>query len=243
MFRTRKGALTAAIVSCVCALGSPQSAKASLMIALQQAGVNGGAITVVATAANFTNVSFSGNYGSFAISVFGGSSNNGLGGGTFSNLLSSTTSVSNTTGSAATLHLWVTQTDYTLPVGTQLSIESGLGGSVSVPTLTLAGIYQAWADRNNNAFGTTDFTNGLQNASQTGSTFDTGSAVGFFTRTGNFSLTSEANFALTGGGFANFSAHINVAAVPEPATMVSAIVGLSSIGLFRFRRRKSAESV
>jgi hypothetical protein len=136
----------------------------SISIALQEAGVNGVARTVVASGADFASVNFSGTYGDFTVNVFGGAAHNGLQAGTFSDLLSSTTVVINNSGSTATLNLFVTETNYTLSAGPNLNVESGLGGSVSTGTLALNGIFQAYADKNNNLNGLTDFTNGVQNA-------------------------------------------------------------------------------
>ena len=62
----------------------------SLMLSLQEDGVNGGAPTVVATGADFTAAQFTGTYGDFQVSVLGGASHNGA---NLSFLLSSTTSV------------------------------------------------------------------------------------------------------------------------------------------------------
>jgi len=214
-------------------------ADAALQIALQQAGVNGGAITVVASGADFTSAAFGGTYGDFTVQVFGGASSNTA---SLSDLLSSTTRVTNNSGSTATLNLYVTQSNYTLPVGTPLNVESGMGGSVNVGTVGLTGIFQAYADANNNLFGIADFTNGPQNATQSGSSFDTGSAIGLFNRTGNYSLTSVVRFTLSGGGQANYSSHVNVTAVPEPGSMLllgSGLFGLA--GAARRRLKKAAQ--
>src|SRR5262245_23021568 len=227
------------------ALGVPATARATFQLALQQAGVNAGAITVVATTSDFNpvGISFSGTYGDFSVSVQGGSSTNAA---ALSSLLSSTTNVTNSnllTGGTHTLSLWVTQTNYNLPVGSQLNVESGMGGSINNGTLGLTGIFQAFADTNNGAF-TNSFTNGLQNASATGSTYDTGSANGVFNR-GNpsYSLTSVANFTVSAGGVSNYSNHVNVTAVPtvpEPISMVAwafGLVGLGGSSLVRRWRR------
>ena len=175
-------------------LGAPSKAHASLIISAQEAGVNGGAITQVGvTGADFTATSFTGAYGDFSISIFGGSSDNGA---TLSDLLSSTTSVKNLdtlTAGAHTLTLYVSQTNYTLPSSLKLNMESGLGGTQSSGTVGLTGIFQAYADAGNNSNGLGGATNGPQNASLNVSTFDTGSANGSFTRgAGNYSLTSVA---------------------------------------------------
>jgi MYXO-CTERM domain-containing protein len=135
--------------------------------------------------------------------------------------------------------VWASQNNYTLPTGSPLTIESSLGGSVNVPTLTFSGIYQAYADKGNALLGTSDFTNGLQSATANGSAYDTGSAFGSFTRTGDYSLTTVANIELTAGGHVNFSAHVNALGVPEPSSM--AIAGLGALGLIGYglRRRRA----
>jgi hypothetical protein len=223
-------------------LAVPGSARADLEIALSY---DNGARVVVATGASFGAVSFTNTFGAagvgdatgFTVNVFGGSSDNGS---VLSDLLSSTTSVTNNGTATHTLHLFVTQTDYTLPVGSPLKMESGLGGSVNTPTLTLSNIYQAWIDQANALFGMpAGGTNGLQTAAANGSTFDTGSASGNFARSGNFSLTAEANFQLTAGGKANYSAHVNVTnpAVPAPAGIVLALTGLPLLTIWRRRRK------
>jgi hypothetical protein len=221
-------------------------AHADLNIYLQE---DGGAIVLVGTASSFTSVAFSGTFGptgiggtDFRVTLDGASSDNSS---PESDLLSSDNSILNISGATHTLHVWASENNYTMPTGSPLIIESSLGGSVNVPTLTLSNIFQAYADRNNNLLGTpfpgpaiTDFTNGTQTAIPNGTAFDTGSATGLFTRTGNYSLTTVANIRLTAGGHVNFSAHEN-AIVPEPSTM--AIAGLGALGLIGYglRRRRA----
>jgi hypothetical protein len=183
----------------------------TLILSLQEAGVNGGAFTVVDTEADFTAASFTGTYGDFKIKILGGSSDNGA---TQSDLLSSTTTVENIGSSTATLNLQVFQDNYTLPTGTPLSVESGLGGSVNGGTLDLTNIFQAYASSSNNT--TFDFTNGPQTATPTGSTFQTGSTTGLFGRTAGqpYSLASITTIKLSAGGMINYSSHVNVTVAP-----------------------------
>jgi len=221
----------------------PATAKADFRLYLQENGVNGGAITEVASGADFGAISFTGTYGDFRVSIFGGTSDNTS---SKSDLLSSTTSVVNTSGSAATLTLYASQTNYTLPAGTTLQVESGLGGSRETnTTLTLTNIFQAFADRNNNQLGMSDFTNGPQTGIPTGTTFDTGSATGFFNRDGlPYSLTSCVTLEMSGGGTVNYSNHINVnaAAVPAPAGLLLALSGLPCVALEALRRRRKNQA-
>jgi hypothetical protein len=227
--------LAAPSLALLALLVAANPSRATLEIALQEAGVNGGAIHVVKTGGNFTDVTFTGTYGDFTIKILGGASDNGP---TLSDLLSASTSITNNSGTTKTLKIWLTQNDYTLPGGSPLEVESGLGGSVNSGKLTLTGIYQAYADRNNNLFGTTDFTNGPQSATANGSTYDTGSATGRFNRNGPYSLTSVITFTLSGHGKANFSSHVNVTAVaPAPAGLVLAVSSAAVLALARLRRR------
>ena len=102
------------------------------------------------------------------------------------------------------------QDDFTLPTGSPLSVESGMGGSVNTGSLSLANIFQASASSTNNT--TFDFTNGPQTAVPAGSTFQTGSATGLFNRTagGPYALSSTAAINLSAGGQINYSNHVNV---------------------------------
>jgi hypothetical protein len=239
--------LAAALVGAV-VLGAPTRARAEFALFLQEAGVNGGQITQVASGADFAGAMFNGTYGDFKVSFLGGAADNGA---TLSDLLSSTTAVTNTSGTTKTLNLWVSQNNYTLPAGSLLAGESGLGGSGTNGTLGLTGIFQAYADANNNLLAkdtltggaaVTDFTNGPQNATPTGTTFDTGSAIGLFTRTGPYSLTSVASITLSAGGTINYADHVNVTSVPAPAGVVLALTALPCLGFGGWLRRRAVRA-
>jgi len=189
----------------------------------------------VASGASLSTLSYTNTFGDFSVQVFAGAFDNGA---SLSDILSSSVSVTNTSGATHTLQMWVSSQDFTLPAGSTLAAESAMGGSVNTPTVTPT--FQAYADKNNNLFGSgtaiTDFTNGLQNAGFNGSSFDTGSAFGSFSRlAGNYSMTTVVNLLMTGGAKANFSSHENMRAVPEPASML--LLGSGLVGLARARRR------
>jgi MYXO-CTERM domain-containing protein len=215
-------------------------AHADLNIYLQE---DAGAIVLVGAGADFSAASFTGTFGptgiggtDFKVTIDGASSDNSS---PESDLLNSDNAIKNISRATHTLHVWASQNDYTLPTGSPLIIESSLGGSVNRPTLTLSNIFQAYADRGNALLGIGDFTNGLQSATANGSAYDTGSAFGLFSRTGDYSLTTVANFKLTAGAIINFSAHVNALPTPEPSSM--AIAGLGALGLIAYvlRRRRA----
>jgi hypothetical protein len=217
-------------------LGAASSARADLEIALAEDG--GPAFTVVAKGASFTSASFTGTFGDFTVTIFGAASDNGA---ALSDLLSADVKVTNNSGAAHTLHFFATQDGYSLPAGSPLMVEAGLAGTLNTGLMTLTDVFQAWADANNGLFaipGT--FTTGKQDATMNGSTFDTGSATGLFNRTGNYSVTSEVNYELSGGGSANFSTHVNLTpAVPAPAGILLAIAGLPCLGVGTWLRRRA----
>jgi len=244
----RKFFFAAALVGAAI-LGTATPAHAAIQVYAQEAGVNGGNVTQIGTiGADFTSASFSGTYGDFTLTIFGAASHNGV---TLSDLLSASVTVANNDLSGGhTLILYASQNNYTLPAGSPLRVESGMSGTVNSGTISGTGVFQAYADKNNNLLATgtptggaaiTDFTNGPQTAIPTGSTFDTGSAVGTFARTGMYSVTSRATFVVSAGGSGNFSSHVNLTAVPAPAGVVLALAGLPCLGIGAWVRRRKVK--
>ncbi len=236
MKKQLKGIL-AAVAPIVCLGIWGGSAKAAtLNVYLQEDGVNGGAITLVDSGAGFTPDSFSGDYGDFSITLLGSASTNTA---NLSKLLSSNVSVQNNSTDSKTLSIYVSETDYTLPLGSPLLIEAGLGGSiVSGTTLGTTGVFQAFFDQNNNVLGLADQSSANADIAFAGTTFDTGSKTGSTIRGfPDFSLSSRVTLALSGGGSVGFQDHINVTA-PLPS---AAWVGIGLMGaLFVARRRAQA---
>jgi hypothetical protein len=224
--------MTLSLIVCVAIMGLPSMAGASTIFQLSQ---DGGAYTTVATGTSLSSLSGTGVFGDFSYKIIGVGTDNTA---TLSDILSSATSISNTSTAAHTLSVRVSSQDFTLPAGTGVRIESGMGASLSAGTLTAT--FQAYADKANGLAATSDFTVGLQNCSFNVSTCDTGSGSGVFTKTtGAYSLTTVANLTLSGGGLANFSTHENVTAVPEPNTLVllgSSLVMFAGLG---FKRKKA----
>jgi len=217
-------------------------AYADLKLWLQQDGVNGGAITMVANGSDFGSINFTGSYGSFRLDVFGGSSFNGA---NFSFMMSSTTTILNTSGSTATLNLYVTQQGYSLPAGSQLNMESGLSGTRTVGDTTLTGIFQAFFDKNNGELGMGDQTNGSQDASfLSATTFATNSVTNVMNRNGlnDYSLTSLTTYEMTAGALGNFSSHMVLTPVPVPAGLVLVASGMPVAGFVWLRRRNAKKA-
>jgi len=238
--------LVAAAIAVACVVGSASPAKAAFAMYLQ---FDGGPITQVAgnsvgTGSDFGVISYNGTYGTggttgteFAIQALSGSATNVS---PQSDLLGSTLRITNTTGSTQTLHIYLSQTNYTQPTGNPLRVESGMSGTNNTGTVNPANVFQAWLDASNTLLGMPGVGNGLQSANVTGTTWDTGSAVGNFARAGMYSLTSEVNLVMSAGAVINFSNHVNVTnATPAPAGLVLVASMLPFVAVLRRRLRKS----
>ena len=227
-------------------LGSPPQASATFALYLQE---DAGPITQVALAGSdfgsLTTAAPNIVFGDYALSLFSAFASDDAGG---SNLLSSTTRIASTTAATHTLNLFVSQTDYTLPAGSTLSVQSGMGGTYGAESgFTGGATFRMWADSGNGLLTITGgpgiLSNGLQAAippTGHGTTFNTGvDPSGIFTRIGLYSLTSRTSITTTGKGDVNYSNHVLVSAVPEPGTAGTLLLmGLGFVGMFIGVRRR-----
>jgi hypothetical protein len=231
-YRNVLSLLAAALVGATI-VGVPTQARAEFALYLQE---DGGTIDKVAsTLVDFTSLTYSATYHDFTVTILGGSSDNGA---LLSDVLTSTTSVTNNSGATHNLRLYASQTNFTLPAGTPLLVEASLGGSINTGTLVLSNIFQAFADKNNGLLITSDFTTGPQDATRSGSAYDTGSAFGQFNRTGMFSMSTVASLTISAGGKVNFSAHEEMAPAPAPAGLLLALAGIPAFGVGAWLRRR-----
>ena len=212
---------TAAVLAAsVLAFSAP--ANASVYIGLQEAGVNGGAITNEGNGA--TTFSFGGTYGTFNVNNISGTAL------PLPSILDSSALDAVASG-AGTLNVFVTETGLTAPIGTPF-FNSGF---------TLNELTAGWTVTEKTFL---DSGNGTFTGAALGSAVFTalGAQVQFdsaATGAGPYSITEEYTIAATGAGSSN--ATINVSAVPEPATWAMFLVGFGGIGfMMRNGRRKGA---
>ena len=197
------------------------SANATVLIGLQQVGVNGGAITTVASGATAAQI-FQMSYGTFELNDVNASQ------GILPTLLQST-STNTSTGTAGTLDIYITRTDITSPtIGFLSAFTSNLlpaGWTVQertyVSTTNQVFTGTALGDFTFNAIGTNSQTNLI------------GSGAG------PYSVTERYTLVATGNG--NSLSTITLSAVPEASTWALMIGGFGLAGgMLRSRRRMVA---
>lgn len=212
---------------------SASQAYGSFIIAVS---LNGGAKTVVASGADFTPLIGSVNFGGYTSDFSSASSANA----NLSKLLTSNLNITNVGNSTNdVLNIFVTQTNYSLPTGPFIEMQSSAAGSSpnAANNPVMAGIFQAYFDASNTPFGMSS-TNGLQSATANGASYDTGSNFGIFPNPGMYSVTSQLNVVLGLRESTNINTSISLTAMPVPAGLVLVATAAPLIGFGWLRRRR-----
>jgi len=220
---TNKASLAAAAIVAAAGLAwAPLAQANTISVGMQQAGVNGGAITTVATGASLA--SFTGSYGTFSANIVSGAQDPSV---TFPDLLFSN-ALDTSSSTAGTLMVWITGQDLMEPTGAA-NLNSSFTANL-VPsgwTVTEKTFYDA---------GNGLFTTVTPAGSATFTGISTQTASDFINFATPFSITHEYIIAATGAGTTNDTIDTSV---PEPGSLAllgTALLGFGMIGWSRRRR-------
>jgi len=234
-FMIRKPTFLVAALLAISLLGT--SARADLIVTVQEdSGAIQTAVDVTGSpTTDLTGGALTVNTADYKISILGGEANQN----TTTELLSSTTSITNETGSSGhVLHITITGTGYTAPTTPPpVTVLSHVSGTIAVETTpsTNSLSFQSIVPGASLAVqspaingGTTE---GTYNSNLTGTT---SSLSAPFTLEETLSVTLNDKFDQI-----NYSSSTTLSSVPEPSSM--AIAGLGALGMIGYglRRRKA----
>jgi hypothetical protein len=176
---------------------------------------------------------------------------NNLGVGATNGVLGSslTGSISTLFGPAAshTIHIVEFEADYNAFGSPAFNVNSRVSGTYPGEGGTAAVTFQSWENATNGGAippgGTATSLLILPTPGfSSGGSFDTNSGGGVFNSfvpgAGLFSVTDETDITMAGGGDMNFSNHVTLSPVPEPATMLLLGSGLLGMGVYARKRFK-----
>jgi hypothetical protein len=217
-----KGAVAALAGVALLATMASTASAALISIGLQEAGVNGGAVTTMASGTG--SAVFSGAYGSFTLNTVSGAT---------APIVTDSVNGNSLDVSSATpgvLNVFITASGLTSPIGNipflSSFTENLLTGGIT--TLLQTGLSTA------NALYALTTPLGSANFTNIGTSVQTTTAA---TGSGPYSVTEEYTITSTGVGNANST--IIVTAVPEPSTWAMMILGFLGVGFLAYRRKGS----
>jgi hypothetical protein len=182
------------------------------------------------------------------LQVFGSTSTSNAPGASLSQLASQSLQVINTTGTAHTVILQISDNGFTLPPSPLTAFATASGtfspvegtGNTGVDAATARA--RAWVDTTNTLFGMStlvqDFTAGPA-ANPPLLSYSNSQSLGNIAYVGAYAFTLELAFTLPNNTQLNGRSDViqAVSASPEPATIVTALMGLPVLGGYWWRRR------
>jgi hypothetical protein len=243
MASRKQNLFMAATLSAVLALVAPAAVRADMEVTFSETGF---APLTITNPVDFSGISFNSTYGDFKIVFFGATSDNLT---PTSDLMTSTTKITNTAGTTKTLTIDVTQTDYTLPggVGSTLDMTSHIGGTVTTGGSGQKLKFESYASNSNLDFDTSGVTTGAQtpDISVTKSSFDSSPDPDdpFVRTSGLYSVTANNDITLVGGGVINYSTSTTLTITPAPAGLLLALGAIPGLGIGAFLRRRHRKAL